>query len=686
MHDEVAATKSGRGVLGYVLVVLAGLAIAYGVHLKSQGDYATALGAYQKSSNKDIEEAAQRISDSLNQVYQGIRTISLLPSVKLIDRYGKNLDDNAHESIIQIYNNLRSNITISEVYIVPLGLEPEQLDPVTGSLQIPILMFDDAVAAHEHDNPEDAEDKVTTVAQAEKAAEVEIYEYRVLKEQMSYFKQHYAHQDMVDKINLPMIGSPGVLTCDNGDYEKTKNDADRRGIVLSVPFYDQEGRLKGSVTAVLRDNILRDMLPESNFVLVNQEYNFSIFPSKAGQELQSKEWVLQEKADPKLLFSAVSQVKSMDPRSQWSLWGGYPDERFLASGDAKAVRNFRYFGYGFAVLFTFAGLGIYGLTRRSFRAMERNNAQLEQKIADRTAEVERLAHEQEQQKEKADSERKAELLKMADNFETSVKGVVSQVVTASSQMQTGSEEVSKIAGETQQRSAVVATASETAAQISAQVSAAAEELTASIGEISSQTQKSTHVAQDAAAQAAQAREAIESLSVQSGKVGEIVGVISNISGQINLLALNATIESARAGEAGRGFAVVASEVKQLANQVNRATEEISGQIGQMQTATKTSVESVLQIISTISEVSQNIQAVAAAVEEQSAVTNEIAKNISLAANGAQDISQNIVAVQKGAEQTGKTASEVLQSAKDLNAQSTILKQKVEEFLEKVRSS
>lgn len=120
-------------------------------------------------------------------------------------------------------------------------------------------------------------------------------------------------------------------------------------------------------------------------------------------------------------------------------------------------------------------------------------------------------------------------------------------------------------------------------------------------------------------QAALARDAIEMLSIQSGKVGKIVEVINEISGQINLLALNATIESARAGDAGKGGAVVASEVKQLATQVNKATEEISEQVTRMQSATQASVESVLQIISTIDEVSNNIQAVAAAVEEQSSL-------------------------------------------------------------------
>ena len=179
---------------------------------------------------------------------------------------------------------------------------------------------------------------------------------------------------------------------------------------------------------------------------------------------------------------------------------------------------------------------------------------------------------------------------------------------------------------------------------------------------------------------------IETLSSQSLKVGEIVAVISGIAGQINLLALNATIESARAGEAGKGFAVVANEVKQLANQVNRATEEISSQISSMQNATQTSVDSVLQIISTIDDVASSVETVTGAVESQSAITNEIARNISQTAQGAEQIAHNIAAVQKGAEENGLTAQEVLASARNLSAQSAVLKQKMEEFVQTVRHS
>lgn len=297
-----------------------------------------------------------------------------------------------------------------------------------------------------------------------------------------------------------------------------------------------------------------------------------------------------------------------------------------------------------------------------------------------------MEKEQVEAKARVEQEKRQEMLKLADNFENSVKGVVSQVASAATQMQSGAEEVAEIAEDTKKRSAVVADTSTEAAKISSQVSAAAEELTASIQEINTQTQKSRQVSEAAASKAEYSRNAIQLLSEKSMRVGQIIEVITGIAAQINLLALNATIESARAGEAGKGFAVVANEVKNLASQVAKATNEITVQINEMQDATKTSVDSVMEIIGIIDQVSDSTAAVAAAVEKQSAVTDEIARNVARTSNGTMEISKHIVSVLGGATKTGDTAWQVLESANNLNQQSGSLKEKVDEFLNTIRAA
>lgn len=275
---------------------------------------------------------------------------------------------------------------------------------------------------------------------------------------------------------------------------------------------------------------------------------------------------------------------------------------------------------------------------------------------------------------------------LANNFESSIKSVVSEVSASAEQMSGNAERLSTLADDTKQRSAIVATISGEAAQTATQVAAAAEELTSSIAEISAQVQKSSAVANQATAQAESINQSMQLLVEKSGRVSEVIQFITNIASQINLLALNATIESARAGEAGKGFAVVASEVKNLATQTSKATEEIVQQVQSMQDATKTAVSAVADIISIISEISASTAGVAAAVEEQSAATNEISRNITQTASGTGEISTNIATVEHGAEETGTSAKQVLTSAKALSGQAATLRQKVDEFLVMIRKS
>ncbi len=163
-------------------------------------------------------------------------------------------------------------------------------------------------------------------------------------------------------------------------------------------------------------------------------------------------------------------------------------------------------------------------------------------------------------------------------------------------------------------------------------------------------------------------------------------LITEIAAQTNLLALNATIEAARAGEAGKGFAIVAQEVKALANQTAKATEEISTQISAMQTATRDSVTDIKEIGVTIGRISEIAGAIAAAVEEQGAATQEISRNVQEAARGTTQVANNIADVNRGAGETGSASSQVLGSAKSLASESAQLKGQVESFVQKVRAA
>jgi methyl-accepting chemotaxis protein len=179
---------------------------------------------------------------------------------------------------------------------------------------------------------------------------------------------------------------------------------------------------------------------------------------------------------------------------------------------------------------------------------------------------------------------------------------------------------------------------------------------------------------------------IGGLAEAANRIGDVVKLIKDIAGQTNLLALNATIEAARAGEAGKGFAVVASEVKLLATQTAKATEEITGKIAEMQSATGDSVTAIRAITDTVGQINEIATTIASAIEEQGAATQEIARNVQQAAKGTQEVSNNISGVTQAASDTGSAATQVLSSASELAHQAETLRTAVGDFFAQVRAA
>jgi methyl-accepting chemotaxis protein len=209
---------------------------------------------------------------------------------------------------------------------------------------------------------------------------------------------------------------------------------------------------------------------------------------------------------------------------------------------------------------------------------------------------ERLRLQTENERQKLEAERRAEMHRLAETFDHTVKGVVDAVGTAARQMQTSAQSLTAIAGQTSVQATQMAAASGHALTNVQTVAAATEELSGSIGEIGRQVAESAVMARVAVADAERTNHTVEGLASAVARIGEVVQLIQDIASQTNLLALNATIEAARAGEAGKGFAIVANEVKLLASQTARATDEIAGQINTIQTATGGAVDAIRHTI------------------------------------------------------------------------------------------
>jgi methyl-accepting chemotaxis protein len=302
------------------------------------------------------------------------------------------------------------------------------------------------------------------------------------------------------------------------------------------------------------------------------------------------------------------------------------------------------------------------------------------------AKAERDAAAQDAQNKQAGAARRAELIRFADDFETAVGAIVSNVSASAVHLEQAAGTLTRTAETTEGLSSQVAGASETASSNIESVASATEELSASVDAIGKQVRESNRIAEAAVTQAQQTDTRIGKLSRAAQEIWDVVKLITAIAEQTNLLALNATIEAARAGDAGRGFAVVASEVKSLSSQTAKATEDISNHISGMQDATQESVAAIKEIGSTIGQISAIAASITSAVEQQGSATQEIARNVQSVAQGTREAADNIVQVNRGATETGSASEEVLNSAKALSSESTRLRAELDRFMQNIRAA
>jgi len=273
----------------------------------------------------------------------------------------------------------------------------------------------------------------------------------------------------------------------------------------------------------------------------------------------------------------------------------------------------------------------------------------------------------------------------ANKFEDTVYGVVGLVSSASTELNSSSQSMAGIAGETTSKISETNQSADDALANVETVASASEELSASISEINRQVVNALEMTGQAATAAEDVGSVAGELSQATSRIGEAATIISDIANKTNLLALNATIEAARAGEAGKGFAVVASEVKALAAQTADATQEIDGYIKAIDEAVQKTVTGIGDISGKVAIVSEANSSISAAVEEQSAATGEISRSINEAATSTRQVTRSMAEAKTATDATGEAVNDVSTASLDLSQQAETLKTSVEGFFSDMKA-
>ncbi len=294
--------------------------------------------------DKSLQAEARQVDQSMRSIYESMRTISFLPAVKSVERNETTLRSDGNETIQQIYNSLNANIALSEIHIYPLDFNPERLDYMTGKPEAPQFRFD-----HFKDGSE-APAEQSTIGEAavggpladnkKSSRENEADEFQQVVGQIKWFKERYSNVDSFRGKNVPIVVSEEITTADNSEYNQTKKESDRAGVVFSVPIYGLGGNLKGVVSTIVRSNSLRALQSDSVYSLTSffggYSTNANIGFSTKGEDWQPSLLGLQQ--DQK--FYLKTAVFKQDPRGGWQLQRGYSAKEFYNSQEFISIQTF----------------------------------------------------------------------------------------------------------------------------------------------------------------------------------------------------------------------------------------------------------------------------------------------------------------------------------------------------------
>ncbi|WP_338086810.1 methyl-accepting chemotaxis protein [Magnetospirillum aberrantis] len=297
----------------------------------------------------------------------------------------------------------------------------------------------------------------------------------------------------------------------------------------------------------------------------------------------------------------------------------------------------------------------------------------------------RMQQEQDAIRAEAEATSRQRLMVLADRFEGAVKSVADSVNRNAQAITATAEGMVRHEGNGENRSLSVAEAADQARRTVVAVAEAADDLAASVGDISALAAETSRVVRQAVSELDRTNARVRGLSEVAGNIDRVVNLIGDIAARTNMLSLNATIEAQRAGEAGRGFAVVAGEVKHLAQKTSESTREIADQIAAIQSATAETVSAIGDVGSAVRRMDEIAAQVAEAVNRQGGVTDKISRCVDQVRHDTACVTEGVVSVTQSAARYCGAAVRVMWAADDLAGPAANLKDEVDGFLRTIRA-
>ncbi len=356
--------KVSSAQLGYLAILMAGLLLGLGVRLEANRQYLDAWQYYlesQQMKSKDYHRRAQSFFSALND---NLGTLSFLPSVRKIDRHGFNLGPDGRETIQQVYNNLAKNVAVTKVYIVPADFDAKNLDLETGRPEEPILTLDQTLIRSK------SPDIGSVPTSPPVPAASQTLEFQQVQKQLQWFKINYPEIQRLKTSAVPMVSEPEVVTSGNANTIKLLLDSDRAGLVFSVPFFDQDGKLAGSVSAIILSSVLRGITENEDYSLISPlaEYISAPFPRDKNIKLMLR--AADSIPAATTIYSETATINTNDVRGMWQLHLKYPAIDYYSDPHFRAIRVFEYGSYAALGLFTLLGMGWHRSNTRRAQDMK----------------------------------------------------------------------------------------------------------------------------------------------------------------------------------------------------------------------------------------------------------------------------------------------------------------------------